>query len=402
MTDASHKTDVLVVGAGLVGLATAAAIVGADPTTRVTVVEKETSIARHQSGRNSGVIHSGVYYEPGSTKATLCRRGRSLLVDLVRDHDIAHEMCGKVVVAVADDERPGLEAIAARGRANGVSARMVDAATLRALEPAVRGVQALQVHDAGVVDFVAVAEHLADTVRRAGGQVLLGARVVDAAEGDHQVRVTTTAGDIEADRFVGCAGLHSDALYAQLTGERPPVSIIPFRGEYHRLRPEARGLCRGLIYPVPDPRFPFLGVHLTTHVSGEVLAGPNAVLALDREGYSWRDRSWPEMRRMAGEPGMRALARRHWVTGMGEMHRSLSRRAFARALRRMTPDLREADLLPYRAGVRAQAVFPDGALADDFVIRRTGRGVHVLNAPSPAATASLAIGEQIAQRLATA
>lgn len=396
---------VLVVGAGLVGLATAHAIGTLRPDVSVTVVDKEDDLAAHQSGRNSGVIHSGVYYAPGSAKARLCRRGRAMLLDLVRREDIAHDVCGKVVVAVEPDERPRLHEIARRGHANGVRARLVGRTELRRLEPAVRGVEALHVADAGIVDYVGVARSLAATVADRGGEVRLGHRVVGATTRGGQVAVASvTAGgeevELVADVVVTCAGVHGDRLVAALTGRPSPVTIVPFRGEYHRLRPEARDLCRTLIYPVPDPRFPFLGVHLTRHVSGEVLAGPNAVLALDREGYTWADRRWADVRDVLTDPGMRVLARRHWRTGLGEVWRSLDARAFARALRRMTPDLRREDLEPATAGIRAQALHPDGTLADDFVITTSPHGVHVLNAPSPAATASLAIGEVLAQRVA--
>ena len=389
---------VVVVGAGIVGLATAWQISRADPDVEVVVVDKETAIAQHQTGRNSGVIHSGVYYVPGSNKAEMCRRGRAQLLAFVAEHGIAHDLCGKVVVAVEDAERGALQTIAERGRANGVSCDLIGPAALAEIEPAVRGVEALRVDDAGIVDFGGVARQLARLVTDAGGELRLGAEVLDGHEGPDGVVLETTTGDVHGDLLVACAGLHSDRLLATMTGEEPPVTIVPFRGEYHRLTEGARDLCRALIYPVPDPRFPFLGVHLTRHVSGEVLAGPNAVLALDREGYSWGDRSWRELRAVAGHPGMRILARTHWRTGLGEMYRSLSRAAFARALQRMTPDIDADDLRPWRAGVRAQAIFPDGTLADDFVLHTTRRAVHVLNAPSPAATAALAIGETLANR----
>ena len=395
----SRQRHVVVVGAGLVGLSTAHAILADRPDTTVTVIDKEPRVAAHQSGHNSGVIHSGAYYAPGSAKAQLCRAGRSLLLDFVRQHDIEHELCGKVIVAVEEGDRPALRNIAARAAANGVAAEMVDAATLAALEPAVRGVEALRVDDAGIVDFVGVAERLADLVRERGGSLVLGEAVVAADERDRDVVVRTSEREVVADAFVSCAGLQSDRLVASITGTRPPVAIVPFRGEYHRLRPEARDLCRALIYPVPDPQFPFLGVHLTRHVSGEVLAGPNAVLAGAREGYTWKDWSIEDVRDIAANPGLRSLARAHWRTGAGEVWRSLNRHAFARALQRMTPDLRPGDLQPAPAGVRAQALRPDGSLEDDFVFHTTARGVHVLNAPSPAATASLAIGRTVADRL---
>lgn len=386
---------VVVVGGGLVGLATARAVQEQAPGTQVVVLEKEPEVATHQSGRNSGVIHSGVYYTPGSAKARTCVEGRRLLLAFADAHDIPHERCGKVVVAVDDAERPALHAIAERGRANGVRAALVDAAELARLEPAVRGVEALRVDDAGIIDYVAVAQTLARLVRRDGGEVRTGTALLAGSADDRGVRLVTSTGDVEADAVVTCAGLQSDRV-ATLFGEVPPVRIVPFRGEYHALRPEAAHLCRALIYPVPDPRFPFLGVHLTRHVDGQVLAGPNAVPALRREGYRWSDASWADMREVAGYPGARRLAARHWRTGAGEIWRSAVDRAFVRALQRMTPDIRLTDLRPHRAGVRAQAVWPDGSLADDFVIRGSGRAVHVLNAPSPAATASLAIGRQLA------
>ncbi len=390
---------VVVVGAGLVGLATADAILTARPDASVVVLDKEPDVASHQSGRNSGVIHSGVYYTPGSAKATGCRRGRALLLQLARAEGVPHEQCGKVVVAVSDDERPALAEIARRGIANGVALEVIGPEALRELEPHVVGVQAIRVDDAGIIDYPAVARVLARRVTAAGGAVRTGAAVVGGHEGPGSVVVQTTDGDVEADVLVACAGLQGDRV-AQLFSDAPlPVRIVPFRGEYHRLRPEAAQLCRSLIYPVPDPRFPFLGVHLTRHISGDVLAGPNAVLALRREGYTWGQVSGRDLADALSYPGMRHLAAEHWRTGLGEMWRSVSTRAFVRALQRMTPAITVEDLRPHRAGVRAQAVFPDGSLADDFVIHATDRTVHVLNAPSPAATASLAIGEQLASRV---
>lgn len=396
MTPSSRRVEVVVVGGGLVGLATAAEILHRRPGAKVVVLEKEERVAAHQSGRNSGVVHSGAYYAPGSLKAQLCRRGRDLLLALADTHDIPAERCGKVVVAVEDGERPALHEIARRAEANGVAARLVGRAELAELEPAVRGVEALRVEDAGIIDYVAVAGVLAELIVGRGGEVRTGTTLVGAAESPAGVRLETSAGPLEADAVVTCAGLHSDRV-ARLFGPDPlPVRIIPFRGEYHRLTPQAATLCRNLIYPVPDPRFPFLGVHLTRQIDGGVVAGPNAVPALQREGYSWGAVSVREMASLAAHSGARALARQHWRMGMGEIRRSLDRRAFVHALQRMTPDIALADLRPHPAGVRAQAVFPDGTLADDFVIHSTSRAVHVLNAPSPAATASLAIGEALA------
>lgn len=394
-----ERSDVVVIGGGLVGLATASALQQDRPDLSVTVIEKESRIATHQSGRNSGVIHSGVYYTPGSAKAHMCRKGRQLLLDFASAHAIAHEVCGKVVVAVDEDERAALHTIAQRGRANGVAAELIDQRELADLEPAVRGVEALRVDDAGIIDFVAVARTLAQTIDGRGGRVCTSTSLLSGTETRSGVRLTTTAGDIEAKVAVACAGLHSDRVAAQFTSDPLPVQIVPFRGEYYSLSPRAAKLCNNLIYPVPDPRFPFLGVHLTRHISGNVLAGPNAVPALRREGYRWGQMSLRDLIDTATYPGMRRLAAAHWRTGLGEMWRSVYRPAFVDALRRMTPDIRADDLRPHPAGVRAQAVFDDGTLADDFVFHATPRTVHVLNAPSPAATASLAIGKTLARRV---
>ncbi|CAN5463552.1 L-2-hydroxyglutarate oxidase [soil metagenome] len=391
----STRRDVVVIGGGLVGLATAQALLRRRPGLSVTVLEKESAVATHQSGRNSGVIHSGAYYVPGSAKARTCREGRELLLAFARAHDVPFETCGKVVVAVDDAERPALHAIAACAEANGVRAALVNRSELARLEPAVRGVEALRVDDAGIIDYGAVARTLASLVQQSGGRVVTGAAVTGGRETPAGVRVQTSTGDLEASVLVSCAGLQSDRVAGLFSDAPLPVQIVPFRGEYFALRDQAAGLCRNLIYPVPDPRFPFLGVHLTRHISGRILAGPNAVLALRREGYAWREASWADLSATASFPGARRLAAAHWRTGTGEMWRSLNRRAFVTALRRMTPDITTADLLPHRAGVRAQAVFADGSLADDFVFHQTARTVHVLNAPSPAATASLTIGEAL-------
>jgi L-2-hydroxyglutarate oxidase len=390
--------DLVVVGGGLVGLATAWALQRQRPGASVLVLEKEADVARHQSGRNSGVVHSGAYYRPGSDKAVQCRRGREQLLAFAEAHDVAVRRCGKVVVAVDDAEVPALQEIARRARANGVDADLVGPGRLAELEPHVRGVLALHVRDAGTIDYPAVAARLARLVLDGGGRVVTGVAVVGGAESGRGVLVRTSAGEVEAGALVGCAGLHSDRLAAAF-GVRPEVRIVPFRGEYHALRPAAAHLCRALIYPVPDPALPFLGVHLTRHISGRVLAGPNAVLALRREGYRWADVSSADLWGYARSPAVRRLGRSHWRVGVGEVRRSLSARATARALQRMTPDLRAHDLRPHRAGVRAQAVRPDGTLVDDFVIQRTTRTLHVLNAPSPAATACLAIGEALAARV---
>jgi (S)-2-hydroxyglutarate dehydrogenase len=385
-----------VIGGGILGLAVAREL-----TSRghgVTVLEKETAWARHQTGRNSGVIHAGLYYRPGSLKARLCTAGAASMVAFAREHAVPVEVCGKLVVAVEQAELPRLHELARRAEANGVPARLIGAEAARELEPQVACVAALHVRSTGIVDYVGVAHALVRLLGEAGAQLRLGAEVIDLRCTDHAVRVSTTAGDIEADAVVNCAGLQSDRV-ARLAGLRPPARIVPFRGEYHELRPQARHLVRGLIYPVPDPAFPFLGVHLTRGVDGSVHAGPNAVLALRREGYRWRDVSARELADTLSFPGFWRLARRHAVTGAGEVARSLSRRRFAAALARLVPAVCAADLVPAEAGVRAQAMRPDGSLVDDFLFVTAPRQVHVLNAPSPAATASLEIARRIADRV---
>lgn len=393
----SATFDAVVVGGGIVGLATARALLVDRPTASVLLLEKEQHLASHQSGRNSGVIHSGLYYRPGSAKATLVARGRVLLEEFCERHGIAREYCGKVVVATSVPELARLSRLDELAQGHGLPTRRLDGEELREIEPHAAGIAALHLPGTGIVDYGAVANALADEIRHLGGEIHLGQRVerlstnggaVEVAAGDHLWRTT---------HVVNCAGLHADRV-ARLSGP-VDVRITPFRGEYYELRPEARSLVRGLIYPVPDPAFPFLGVHFTRSIHGGVHAGPNAVLALSREGYSWRDVSLHDIAEMAGDPGLRRLARRYWRTGTGEVWRSLSRRAFARALRRLVPDITINDLVPAAAGVRAQALRPDGTLVEDFEFAGDGSVTHVLNAPSPAATASLAIGERIARHV---
>jgi L-2-hydroxyglutarate oxidase len=391
--------DVAVVGGGIVGLATARALLIARPGRRVVVLEKEDDVARHQTGRNSGVIHSGLYYRPGSAKARLCRAGSRSIVEYARNRGVAHEITGKLVVATSTDELPGLAALEERGRANGLHVRRLDPAQAAELEPHLSCVAALHVPETGVIDFVGVAHALAADVRAAGGEVRTGCRVTAsvAVRGVH--RLATTGGDVRARVLVNCAGLQSD-LVARAAGAEPPARIIPFRGEYYELRPDARHLVRGLVYPVPDPAFPFLGVHLTRGIDGSVHAGPNAVLALAREGYRWRDVRPGELLDTLRSPAFRHLARRHARQGLTEVVRSLSRRRFLASLQRLVPELTDEDLVPAPSGVRAQAVRPDGGLVDDFLIVERPGELHVLNAPSPAATSSLEIGAEIARRLA--
>ncbi|MDW8289329.1 MAG: L-2-hydroxyglutarate oxidase [Armatimonadota bacterium] len=392
------RSDVLIVGGGIVGLATAYQISRRYPRLRVLAVEKEQRLAQHQSGRNSGVLHSGIYYKPGSLKALTCRRGKLLMQTFCEQEGVPLEICGKVIVATSEGELSTLRMLMERGHANGVQCELIGADRLREVEPHAAGLQAIHVHETGVVDFPLVCERLAEKVCEAGGEVVTSARVLAVRETSEGVEVSTTAGDFSARYLVNCAGLYSDRV-ARLSGLHPPVRIVPFRGEYYQLREEAKHLCRHLIYPVPNPRFPFLGVHFTRTVSGEVECGPNAVLAFAREGYRKTDIHWGELWATLSYWGFWRLARQYWRVGLGELWRSLSKRAFVRSLQRLVPEVMEEHLLPAPAGVRAQAVTPDGRMVDDFLWLDTPRAVHVLNAPSPAATASLAIGEQIVQRL---
>ena len=379
--------DTVVIGGGIVGLATARALV--DGGLDVAVVEKEDRPAAHQSGRNSGVLHSGIYYRPGSLKARTVEAGRRSMISFCRANGVALDLCGKLVVATSYEELGRLADLEQRAADNRIEVRRLDAGGIRDVEPHVAGVAALHVPSAGLVDFPAVCRVLAG-----GLDVRLGTEVAGLEERASSVVVTTNAGDLQARTVVNCAGLHADRIAA--LHREVDVRIVPFRGEYHELRPAARHLVRDLVYPVPDPAFPFLGVHLTRTLDGGVHCGPNAVLALAREGYDRRTVRAGDVAETLRWPGTRRLARRHWRTGAVEVGRSLSRRAFAAALRRLVPDLTVDDLVPAPAGVRAQALDRDGSLLDDFVIRESPRIVDVLNAPSPAATASLEIGRLIA------
>ena len=389
--------DIAIVGAGIVGLATARAILERAPRTRLVMLEKEADIAQHQTGHNSGVIHSGIYYKPGSYKARLCVEGARLMKAYCDKAGIAVDTCGKVIVATSQDEMPRLKTLYERGVANGVpGVTMIDADELREIEPHARAVGGIHSPQTAIVDYRRVAETLAAELAASGVVLERGFRVASIARAGGELRLDTGEGRVVTARhLVNCAGLYSDRV-ARLAGAEVDVQIIPFRGEYYMLRPERRDLVRGLIYPVPDPEFPFLGVHFTRTIHGDVEAGPNAVLAFAREGYTWSRIRPAELLATLGFPGFRAMARKYWRTAAYEMYRSLSKGAFVRALQRLVPALQPDDIRPGGAGVRAQAVTPDGALVDDFRIVQTPEAVHVLNAPSPAATASLAIGRHIA------
>ena len=388
--------DVTIIGGGIVGLATATALLRAHPR-RLLLLEAESRLAAHQTGHNSGVIHSGLYYKAGSLKAQNCVDGRDAMYRFCADHGIAHERCGKIVVATSEAELPGLAELERRGVANGLRGlRRLRAEEIRELEPHATGIAGLAVAETGIVDYPGVSEALGRLVRETGGTIETGRRVIGCQRETGGLVLETTSGPIHTRALVNCAGLQSDRV-ARLCGVDPQLQIVPFRGEYYELRPERQHLVRHLIYPVPDPRFPFLGVHFTRMVRGGVEAGPNAVLALKREGYRWRDVSARDIVAYGTYPGFWRLAARHWSTSIGEIYRSLSKRAFVRALQRLVPELRPEDVHPAGSGVRAQALEPTGALVDDFRIVEAERMIHVLNAPSPAATAALSIGNLIAE-----
>ncbi|SEP64324.1 L-2-hydroxyglutarate oxidase [Lentzea xinjiangensis] len=382
----------MVIGGGIVGLAVAAEL--ASRGDRVTVLEKEGRWGAHQTGHNSNVVHAGLYYRPGSLKARMSVAGNASMIAFARAHGVPVEVCGKLVVATSADEVPRLKALAERAEANGVPAKLISAAEAREYEPEVACVAALRVESTGIIDFPAVCDALAGRLSEHDLRLHSPALAIRPAPGG--VEVATPGGVVRADALVNCAGLHSDRV-ARLAGLTPAARIVPFRGEYFELRRPS--LVRGLIYPVPDPTLPFLGVHLTRMLDGSVHCGPNAVLALRREGYRWRDFSLTDVADVARFPGTWRLARRYARTGAEEVLRSLSRKRFAASLARLVPAVREDDLVRAEAGVRAQAMLPDGSLVDDFLIETADRQVHVLNAPSPAATGSLEIAKHVADRL---
>ena len=391
----SRHYDLAVIGGGIVGVATARSLIG-HPGLSVIVLEAESELARHQSGHNSGVIHAGLYYPPGSFKARLCTSGREELYRFCQEQDIPHRRCGKVVLATNETELPALEKLESRARENGLDGvERLDTEAIREREPHAAGVAALWVPQTGVVDFAKVTRALARDLEEAGGEVRADSRVVGIRRHPRELVLETESGAVHCSYLVNCAGLQADRI-ARLSGFRPEVRIVPFRGEYYQLVPDRRELARGLIYPVPDPRFPFLGVHFTRTIDDEVEAGPNAVLALSREGYS----RWSFSLRDTGEvltyPGFWRLAGSYWQTGVGEMHRSLSTSAFVAGLQRLVPAVTTRDVQPAGSGVRAQAVDNRGRLLKDFSILEDERTIQVLNAPSPAATASLAIGRHVA------
>lgn len=400
MSESDQLWDIAIVGGGIVGLATAYEISRRYPGASVILLEKENALAHHQTGHNSGVIHSGVYYKPGSAKARTCARGAALLRAFCDEMAVRYHECGKIIVARSDSEIPMLEELHLRGAANGVPRlALLSPEQLREIEPHAVGLRALHVPTAAIVDYRKVAEALACRIAAAGGTIRTGAGVRAIRERPSGIILETDADEVRVRHYIACAGLHSDRI-VRLSGSRPEAKIIPFRGEYFELVPERQHLVRGLIYPVPDPRFPFLGVHFTRVIDNGVEAGPNAVLALAREGYRKRDINLRDLAETLSYPAFWKLMARHWRTAAGEVYRSLSKRAFARALSTLVPEITADDLIPAPAGVRAQALLPNGLLADDFLIVEKERSLHVCNAPSPAATASLAIAEEIVNRAA--
>lgn len=390
----SETFDVVVIGGGIVGMATAMAVLGRRPRS-LAVLEAETELATHQTGRNSGVIHSGIYYKPGSLKARLCVGGREALLRFCEERGVRTELCGKVIVATREAEKAALEVLIQRGAANGVDVQRLSAEELREREPAVSGVASVFVPATGIVDYAEVTRAMASVVEERGGEIRLGSRVLAVRPGARVFTIETARGTVTARNIINCAGLQCDRI-AVMCGLTPGIAIIPFRGEYYDLVESRRGICKSLIYPVPDARYPFLGVHFTRAVSGKVEAGPNAVLAFKREGYDRTSFSFEDSAAMVEYLGFWKMASQHWRTGVSEMYRSLRKAAFVRSLQALIPEVTAADLEPGRAGVRAQAVDADGRLADDFRLVEGEAMLHVLNAPSPAATASIAIGEHLA------
>ncbi|GAA4436999.1 L-2-hydroxyglutarate oxidase [Ravibacter arvi] len=395
--------DIVIIGGGIVGLATGYHILLKKPGAKVTILEKEDRVAAHQTGHNSGVIHSGLYYAPGSLKATNCIRGYEMLLDFCREEEIPHELCGKIVVATTADQLPQLRKLYDRGMQNGLTQnRKISEGELKEIEPHVKGLEGIWVPYTGIIDYSEVSRRYADKIRSLGGGIAFNRKVTAIRHGEGQTEVITEGGQAYPTRLVvNCAGLYSDKV-AQLTQHDPvKVRIIPFRGEYYQIKPQREHLVKNLIYPVPDPNFPFLGVHFTRMIGGGVEAGPNAVFAFRREGYKMSDINIKEVYESFAWPGFRKVVGKYWRTGLGEMYRSLSKAAFTTALQALIPEIVEEDLVPGGAGVRAQACSYDGGLLDDFAIIENKTAINICNAPSPAATSSLSIGKTVAEKALT-
>jgi (S)-2-hydroxyglutarate dehydrogenase len=393
-----HQFDCIVIGGGIVGLSAAWAILEKRPEIHIAVLEKEPGWARHQTGRNSGVVHSGIYYKPGSLKAKLCRDGGRQLLEFCNVHGIRYEACGKVIVATTDSELPVMEDLYRRGIANGLLLKKMSASEVKEIEPHVNCLAGIHVPSTGIVDFASVCTRLAELIKARGGELRLGTKVQGFHGSGSEVVLETSKDTLTARWIINCAGLHSDRV-AKLAGAEPGARIVPFRGEYYELKPDRRQLVRNLIYPVPDPRFPFLGVHFTRMIDGSVHAGPNAVLSLKREGYHRTSFDLRDFLDTMTYAGFWRMAAKHARSGLEEMYRSFSKKAFVRSLQKLIPEIGEEDLVSGEAGVRAQALRPDGSLVDDFLIVHSSSMIHVCNAPSPAATASLEIGRVIAEQI---
>jgi (S)-2-hydroxyglutarate dehydrogenase len=388
--------DVVVIGGGIVGLATALQLKTMNPALRLVLIEKEQELAQHQTGNNSGVIHSGLYYKPGSLKATNCIRGYHLLLDFCNKNEVPYELCGKIVVATSQEEIPLLNNLYTRGGQNGLTnLKRLSQGELKEYEPHVAGIQGIFVPQTGIVHYLVVAQKYGDLIRKAGGEIKLGEKVVDIQKKPGEAVVITQKSSYSTKLVINCCGLYSDKV-AQMTVPKLDVKIIPFRGEYFKLKKEREHLVKNLIYPVPDPNFPFLGVHFTRMAKGGVEAGPNAVLAFKREGYKKADINLAELSESLAWPGFRKVAAKYWRTGFGEMYRSFSKAAFTKALQKLIPEIQQSDLVEGGSGVRAQACDRTGGLVDDFLILEDEYAINVCNAPSPAATSSLAIGETVA------
>ncbi|MCE7067653.1 L-2-hydroxyglutarate oxidase [Dyadobacter sp. CY326] len=393
--------DITIIGGGIVGLATALRIKEQKPALKLLLLEKENEVAKHQTGHNSGVIHSGLYYKPGSLKATNCIRGYQMLIDFCNREGVHYDLCGKIVVATSEEQKPLLRSLFERGIQHGlVKNRMISQAEIREIEPHVKGLEGIWVPYTGIIDYKAVSEKYAECLQKLDGEIRFGEKVIDIKNRNTHSEVVSASGKIfETKLIVNCAGLYSDKV-AQLTQpDDIKVRIIPFRGEYYKIKPEKHYLVKNLIYPVPDPNFPFLGVHFTRMIEGGVEAGPNAVFAFRREGYDKLDFNFPELMESLAWPGFRKVALKYWKTGMGEYYRSFSKAAFTKALQGLIPEIQSDDLIPGGAGVRAQACDYDGGLLDDFSIIENKNAINVCNAPSPAATSSLSIGQTVSERV---
>ncbi|NIJ51132.1 L-2-hydroxyglutarate oxidase [Dyadobacter arcticus] len=393
--------DITIIGGGIVGLATALRIKEQKPSIKVLLLEKENEVAKHQTGHNSGVIHSGLYYKPGSLKATNCIRGYQMLIDFCNRENVHYDLCGKIVVATSEEQRPLLRNLFDRGMQNGlVDNRMISQSEIREIEPHVHGLEGIWVPYTGIIDYKTVCEKYAECVRKLDGEILFDEKIIDIKNRNTHSEVVSATGKLFETRLVvNCAGLYSDKV-AQLTQpENINVRIIPFRGEYYKIKPDKHYLVKNLIYPVPDPNFPFLGVHFTRMIEGGIEAGPNAVFAFKREGYDKLDINFPELFESLAWPGFRKVALKYWKTGIGEYYRSFSKAAFTKALQGLIPEIQSDDLFPGGSGVRAQACDYDGGLLDDFSIIENKTAINVCNAPSPAATSSLSIGQTVSERV---